>query len=153
MEIREASPNDAPAISQLLIYLSEKFISGTLTDEGKSNLVASMSPEAISSYIDRGYDYKVAEEAGKVVGVVATRDDSHLYHLFVHESLQGTGLARKLWELAKSDCVARSGTEIFTVNSSLNAQEVYKSWGFVPLGGVRETGGVKDIPMKLRVGS
>ena len=39
----------------------------------------------------------------------------------------------------------------FTVNSSLNAQEVYRHWDFSPIGGVREGGGVRDVPMKMEL--
>nr|WP_240711452.1 GNAT family N-acetyltransferase [Pseudomonas aeruginosa] len=41
--------------------------------------------------------YFVAEERGKMLGVVATRDDHHLLMLFVAEEAQGQGLARALW--------------------------------------------------------
>ena len=151
MIIREATTEDAHPISALLIQLSEKFIIDGFSEEGKNKLLLSMSPEAISAYFDQGYRYHVAERDGEILGIVATRDDTHLYHLFVAEVEQGNGLASRLWQRAKSDCLSRSSPEYFTVNASLNAQEVYKSWGFVPLAGIRETGGVKDIPMKLKV--
>lgn len=151
MIIREATKEDAHPISALLTQLSEKFIVDGFGREGKNNLLQSMSPEAISTYFDQGFRYHVAELGGEILGVVATKDDTHLYHLFVAEAEQGNGLASRLWQRAKSDCLSRSSPEYFTVNASLNAQEVYKSWGFVPVTGVRETGGVKDIPMKLKV--
>jgi len=152
MIIRLATAKDVNAISTLLIRLSEKFITIKFTGEGKNKLLHSMSPEAIRGYFDQGYRYHVAERDGEIQGVVAMKNDTHLYHLFVAEPEQGTGLARRLWETAKSDCLSRSSPEYFTVNSSLNAEKVYKSWGFVPVAGVRETGGVKDIPMKLKTG-
>lgn len=151
MIIRKATSEDINAISGLLIQLSEKYITSSFTEEGRSNLLWSMRPEAIRGYLDHGFRYHVAVRDGEILGVVAMKDDTHLYHLFVAEAEQGTGLARRLWETAKSDCLSRSSPEYFTVNSSLNAQQVYKSWGFVPVAGVRETGGVKDIPMKLKV--
>ncbi|MCW8925693.1 MAG: GNAT family N-acetyltransferase [Xanthomonadales bacterium] len=152
MIIRKANAEDINAISSLLIQLSEKFITSSFTDEGKGNLLRSMNPEAIRGYFDQGYRYHVADRDGEILGVVGMKNDTHLYHLFVAEAEQGAGLARRLWETAKSDCLSRSSPEYFTVNSSLNAEKVYKSWGFVPVAGVRETGGVKDIPMKLETG-
>jgi len=152
MIIRKATTEDINAISKLLVHLSEKFIISSFTDEGRNKLLQSMSPEAIRGYFDQGYRYHVADRDAEILGVVAMKNDTHLYHLFVAEPEQGTGLARRLWETAKSDSLSRSSPEYFTVNSSLNAEEVYKSWGFVPVSGVRETGGVKDIPMKLNMG-
>ena len=50
-----------------------------------------MNEEAIAGYLSEGYDYLVAEEQGKLVGVVATREDRHLFHLFVADAYQGRG--------------------------------------------------------------
>jgi hypothetical protein len=38
------------------------------------------------------------------------------------------------------------------VNASLNARGVYEHWGFVPIGGIREGGGVRDVPMRMDLG-
>jgi GNAT superfamily N-acetyltransferase len=152
MKIRPATKEHSTIISELLITLTKKFIATGFADEGVKNILHSMQPEAISYYFDQGYRYHVGEIENSVMGVVGTRDNSHLYHLFVKESEQGKGYSRKLWEVAKAACIAEGNTGSFTVNSSLNAQEVYKSWGFVPIGGIRESGGVKDIPMRLVLG-
>ena len=58
--------------------------------------------------------YHVAEDAGRLVGVVAVRDNKHLYHLFVAEPHQGQGLARELWSVAKAACVAAGNSGEFT---------------------------------------
>ena len=149
MKIRFATKEDSKIISELLITLTKKFIATEFTDAGVKNILHSMQPVAISYYFDQGYRYHLGEIKSTVIGVVGTRDNSHLYHLFVKESEQGNGYSRELWEVAKAECLAQGNAGSFTVNSSLNAQEVYKSWGFIPIGGIRESGGVKDIPMKL----
>jgi len=149
MKIRIARKEDSSVISELLTTLTRKFIATEFTDVGVKNILHSMQPEAIAYYFDQGYRYHLGEIKNRVMGVVGTRDNSHLYHLFVKESEHGKGYSRELWEVAKAECLAQGNAGSFTVNSSLNAQEVYKSWGFVPIGGIRESGGVKDIPMKL----
>jgi GNAT superfamily N-acetyltransferase len=149
MKIRLATKEDSRIISELLITLTKKFIATGLTGEGVKNILHSMRPEAIAYCFDQGYRYHVGEIENSIIGVAGTRDNSHLYHLFVEESEQGNGYSRQLWEAAKAACFAENDGGIFTVNSSLNAKEVYKGWGFVPIGGIRESGGVKDIPMKL----
>lgn len=150
--IRKATAQDVHAISELLIHLSEKFITGSFSDTGRDKLLRSMRPAAIRGYLERGFRYHVAVRDEEILGVIAMMDDAHLYHLFVAEAEQGKGLARRLWKTAQSDCLSRSTPEYFTVNASLNAQEVYRSWGFVPVAGVRDADGVKDIPMKLKAG-
>jgi GNAT superfamily N-acetyltransferase len=152
MIIRPATRTDSAAISELLSFLSGKYIAIEFTDEGVKNLLGSMTPEAISGFLDSGLRYHVGEIDDELIGVVGTRDNSHLFHLFVDDRFQGRGFATQLWEVAKIACIEAGNSGYFTVNSSLNAQEVYKGWGFSPIGGVREGGGVRDIPMKMEVG-
>lgn len=153
MQIRVAIKRDVPAISDLLVVLTTKFIASGLSDIGKENLLKSMQSDAINSYFDQGFRYHVGEIGSQLIGVVATRDNSHLYHLFVRELDQGNGYSRRLWEVAKSECIAAGNISGFTVNSSLNAQGLYRDWGFLPIEGIRERNGVKDRPMKLILNS
>ena len=150
MNIRVATISDADAISQLLTSLSETYIISGLAEEGKRNLLGSMAPSAIKGFFDRGFRYHVGEVNSEIIGVVGTRDNSHLFHLFVHSDYQGQKYASALWEVGRTACIeSGSNPGYFTVNSSLNAQEVYKGWGFTPIAGIREGGGVKDVPMRM----
>lgn len=154
MKIRPATREDSIAISMLLVDLAEKYIVGTFNNEGKTNMFSSMTPESIKGFFDNGFRYHVGEIKGEVVGVIGTRDNSHLFHLFIDERFQGKGFSSQLWSEGKAACL-ESGENpgYFTVNSSLNAQEVYKHWGFAPIGGIREGGGVKELPMRMDVAS
>ena len=150
MDIQTASRRNAARISALLTQLSIDFIVGSFGDEGRANMLDSMTPEAIEGFFDQGFRYHLGVVNGKVVGVVGTRDDSHLFHLFVESTYQGRGYASELWTVAKQACLdSGKNPGYFTVNSSLNSQDVYKHWGFKPIGGIREGGGVKDLPMKM----
>ena len=108
-----------------------------------------MTPDAITQYMQSEYSYHVAEIEGKLVGVVAVRNNNHLYHLFVAERYHHRGIAKKLWQLAMEECLRNGNTGEFTVNSSTYAQDVYKSLGFVAQSGPQEKNGVIFIPMKL----
>jgi ribosomal protein S18 acetylase RimI-like enzyme len=90
-----------------------------------------MDDPAIGGYIESGYRYHIAEEDGELAGVVAVRDNSHLYHLFVSERFQGQGLARRLWEVAKTASLSAGNPGLFTVNSSRYAVGMYENFGFV----------------------
>ena len=68
-----------------------------------------MAADAISDYLAKGIEYHVLEaNDGALIGVVGTRSDSHLFHLFVAEGEQRKGVGRALWEHARARCRARS---------------------------------------------
>ncbi|MFT5674304.1 MAG: N-acetylglutamate synthase-like GNAT family acetyltransferase [Paraglaciecola sp.] len=149
MIFRKAQQDDIDAISKLLIVLVKKYIVSSCSGVGGELILASMTPDAIKKYFDSGYQYHVAEDDGAVVGVVGMKNNSHLYHLFIADPQQGLGLSRTLWEIARDECLANGNTGMFTVNSALNAQNVYLKFGFKPIDGIREKFGIKDIPMTL----
>lgn len=150
LDIRAAQPSDAAAISKLVSALVAKFIAPDCTPAGAEILLKSMSAQAIAGYISQpNVDYQLATLEGELVAVVATRDNSHLYHLFVAEAYQGRGYARLLWQQAKERCIARAATKVFTVNASLYAEALYRRLGFVAMQGRREQQGIVDVPMQL----
>ena len=152
MKIRAALLTDSEDISELISGLSAKFITGEFSSAGRAHLLSTMTPQAIEKFIQSGYRYHVAEMDGSLVGVVAVKDDKHLYHLFVAEKYQRQGIAKKLWQLAMKECLNNKNTGEFTVNSSEYAQDVYKRLGFVARPGPRIKDGVIFFPMSLHVG-
>jgi ribosomal protein S18 acetylase RimI-like enzyme len=149
MDIRAATPDDARRISALLRDLTGKYIAHEFSEEGAGRLLESMSEAAIKSYLESGYRYHVAEENGELAGVVAIRDNRHLYHLFVSERFQGRGVARRLWEVAKAASLSAGNPGVFTVNSSRYAVGLYEKFGFVRQSEAVDVSGVICIPMKL----
>lgn len=153
MTVRLAREEDAEAISQLIGELSERYIAHEFSDEGRRNLLSSMSTALTRSRIQSGYRYHVYEEAHLLVGVAATRDNSHLYHLFVAQSEHRRGVARALWTVAQAACLEAGGSGTFTVNSSRFAASVYERFGFVRNAPEVEKDGVIFIPMFLGDGN
>ena len=144
---RPVDEADAVAISELITCLCERFIIDAFPEEGKSNMLLACTPAAIAKCINDGFDYEVATANGEIIGVVATRDNSHLYHLFVREQWHGRGLASALWHRAKSRCIMRGHRGPFSVNASTNAVGLYERLGFVPSASQRGVGGVTFYPM------
>ncbi|NRB24598.1 GNAT family N-acetyltransferase [Shewanella sp.] len=151
MKIRKSIQQDASVISPLITALAEKYILPTCTGEGGKLLLASMTIESIEQYFTDGYQYHVAEDAGGIMGVVGIKNNAHLYHLFVAEAHQGQGISTQLWEHAKEACLQKGNKGVFTVNSALNAKNVYLKLGFSPTGCIREKSGIKDIPMQMNI--
>src|SRR5687768_18579867 len=97
--IRPATKGDAQRISELVTALAQEHIACELSQEGSERLLNSLSADSIRSFIDSGFRYFVAETGGTIAGVVATRDDRHLYHLFVDNPFQRQGL-----EIGRASC-------------------------------------------------
>lgn len=146
--IRTASAGDADAISRLIVPLVEKYIVWPFEPEDGSRLLDKMTAEAVTGYIAEGYRYHVAEQGGEIVGVAATRDNAHLYHLFVADSAQRQGLATALWETARDACLATGNPGEFTVNASRYAEGFYRQLGFERVRERRDDG-VAYIEMRL----
>ena len=149
MKFKRATFADAPRISALIRELSTPFLVSPL-GEGAEPFFAAISEAALQGYISASnFVYFVAEEQGQLAGIVALRDNSHLFHLFVAEPFQSQGLGGKLWQMVKATAIQLGNPGMFTVNSSLNALPVYETFGFVASGPVVQTHGVAFQPMQF----
>ena len=149
MRIRRATPADAEAISALILGVSGYF---TLHPDGvgAEEFLETISPDAIRGYLTSpDFAYRVAEDEGGLGGVVAVRENRHLYHLFVAPSGHRRGLARRLWTGAMEAALRAGNPGEFTVNSTPYAVPVYERFGFVPTGPRVETKGIAFVPMRL----
>ena len=66
----------------------------------------------------------MAELGPALAGVVAVRDGTHLFHLFVASEFQRQRIARRLWAHAMQAAQSAVRVEAFSVNSSLFAVPV-----------------------------
>ena len=148
MPIREATEEDAPAISDLSRSVSLHFIAPDFSEEGRRNLLDALRTEAVLANMRRNCRYHVYEEDGTILGVVAMRPNSHLLKLFVAESAQDGGIGRALWEVARAASVAAGYRGPFTVSSSRAAVPFYKRLGFVPEGDETIEDGMIRVPMR-----
>ena len=148
MEFRAGSPADAEAIAGLISGFQSE-----LTDDpsgaGAEEYIASVSVHAEREYLcSERYGYLLAYSDSQLVGFIAIRDGSHLFHLFVERSRQRQGIARRLWERALKELCVPDSDGGFTVNSSLSAVPVYQAFGFVPSGSIQRGHGISFLPMR-----
>jgi GNAT superfamily N-acetyltransferase len=148
-----ATPSEAPALAQLVNGLSHYYLddpkvqlpdwlSDTLTEGAFAARLAD------PSYINLVCKFKDEVSGADVIqGYISIKDQSHIYHLFVAEEYQGKGIAKQLWNQARSI----TQNESFTVRSSLYAVPVYKQFGFVEAGEVGCKDGVSFQPMNLSI--
>ncbi|MEZ8619196.1 GNAT family N-acetyltransferase [Vibrio splendidus] len=150
VNVRNAAISDAKAISELILPLAKKYVCPTCEVSVHDILLNSMSEENVGKYLSTNYNYVIAVTANdEVVGVAGIRDNSHLYHLFVDDNFQGNGLSRQLWETVKEEAIKNGNNGIFTVNSAVNAENVYSRFGFKRTEGIRNQQGMIDVPMHL----
>ena len=148
MEFRAGSPADAGAIAGLIASFQSE-----LTDDpsgaGAEEYLASVSVQAERGYLASArYRYLLAYAGSQLVGFIAIRDGSHLFHLFVERAYQRRGIARLLWERALRELCAPDSDGGFTVNSSLSAVPVYQAFGFTPAGSIQSMHGISFLPMR-----
>ena len=146
MSIREATKSDIKAIIRIVSSLSRYYLkdkdaalplwfSKTLHEHEFENRV-----------IGNDYSNFVYEVNGSIVGYISLKGQTHLFHLFVLSEYQGKGIARMLWEHVK----LVSGSQVYTLRSSLYAVPIYKTFGFCVSGDMQEKEGICYQPMVLR---
>lgn len=151
MKLRQGTADDAEAIAELIASFQPE-----LTDHpdgaGAELYFAAVSSQAEREYLQSPrYLYIIAEREKSMLGFIALRDVTHVFHLFVARRYQRQGVARRLWLEAKAQAIKTAAPSQFTVNSSLLAVGVYRAFGFEPAGEVVSMHGISFMPMRLAV--
>ncbi len=152
-EIRPAEAADASAISALILSL-QPYLTIEPDGSGAEEFLVSLSPDIIRRNLeDEKYCYQLACDGDALAGVVAVRDNTHLFSLYVGGPWHGQGIGRRLWEVARDTALARGNPGSFTVNSSAFAESMYRRLGFTATGPLAEMHGIRFIPMRLDIGA
>jgi GNAT superfamily N-acetyltransferase len=141
--IRQAMKSDAGAISRLITGMAHYFLADPVAADAQPFLITLKPLETTKRIEAASFRHFIAEDTAGLCGVIAVRDGSHVYHLFVHPAKHRQGIARALWEHAR----AESGKGSFTVNSSLFAVPVYQRLGFTSSAGPKSANGLVFVPM------
>jgi GNAT superfamily N-acetyltransferase len=150
LHIERAAPQDAEAISRLIHGLARAFTLDP-AGQGAEAFMRSIRAEAIRGFISApNFAYFKGLLEGELAGVVAVRDHSHLFHLFVDAKFQGCGIARALWAHARTGAETAGNPGRFTVNSTPVAVPVYERFGFQATGPRVEMNGIAYVPMRLQ---
>jgi len=149
MIFRAAIALDAAAISELVLEFRSEYLLDP-TGRGAEEFLTSVSAEAERGYIGSSrYYYLLGEVEGVLAGVIAVRDGTHVFRLFVARNFQRQGLARELWRRARQALGPVDQAMTFTVNSSSMAVPVYRRLGFEQTSLQVETHGIAVVPLRL----
>ena len=87
-------------------------------------------------------------ENDEIIGVIATRDISHIALMFVDKKHHRKGIARQLYDTVLSEISKNADVTRVTVNSSPYAVSVYERLGFIKTGEQQEhENGIVCVPM------
>jgi GNAT superfamily N-acetyltransferase len=147
--IREAIPNDSPAIKQLI---SETLLRCVLDKSSTCNTLFEEICELLDSWISNPEDivHLVCEDAARIIGVVFISHYERMNLLFVEPTRQKGGIGRALVDRALEICRQTGKTSQITLNSSNYAEPFYLNYGFAPHGKPEEKPG-GCIPMILNL--
>jgi GNAT superfamily N-acetyltransferase len=132
MLIRSLTPDDIPAAAALLRRAAEQFILHESTPEDGAVFLAEQGEAGMRRFLAGGFVYHVAEVDGTLAGFIAVRERSHVYSLYVDQAFHRRGIARRLWDTARTAAVGPGHPGAFTVNASSHAVPFYAALGFVP---------------------
>ena len=139
--VRRLSPEEIPAALELCWQVFLEFEAPEYPAEGVAAFRASLEDKERT----RQLKFYGAFDGEKLVGVLAMRLPQHIGGFFVAAAYHRRGIGRHLFEAMRRDYQ----TQIFTVNSSPYAVEVYRRLGFVPTDTEQLTDGLHYTPMRF----
>lgn len=141
MEIRRINENEMKDALELVWRVFLEFEAPDYTEEGISEFKRTIDD---ANWV-KERDFYGAFDNNKILGVIATKDTTHLALFFVDGEYHKQGIGRQLYEKVK--LLNKAG--FFTVNSSPYAHEVYKHLGFVDTDKEQCINGLKFYPMRI----
>lgn len=139
--IRRLAPEELPAALELCWRVFLEFEAPEYSPEGVTAFRASLDDKERT----RRLDFYGAFDAEKLVGVLCMRPPQHIGGFFVDAAYHRRGIGRRLFEAMRRDYE----TQVFTVNSSPYAVEVYRRLGFTPTDTEQLTDGLRYTPMRF----
>lgn len=147
-QFRSGTPDDAPAISALVLGVCEEFIFDDLPEQGRATLQDLYAADSLRAQMDAGAQFVLCEDGGDLVAAAAARDGPHCYLFYVDPDRHRGGLGRALWaELLEVLRAADGSVPRITLNSSAYAVGFYDRLGLVQTGPPFEKNGVTSVPM------
>jgi len=152
--IKEIGKNDLKQALDLVNKVFSEFVAVDYSEQGK---------ETFQNYLKTKYDEVSADiqtghkklwgyyENGEIVGVIASRDKSHIALMFVDKQHHKKGIARKLFDTMLAETENDTNVTQITVNSSPYAVEIYEHLGFKKTDEQQEKDGIIYIPMVCRL--
>lgn len=148
------NPTDLALALELVNRVFSEFVAVDYSERGKQTFRDYLKSkyDEVSQDLQTGHKQLWAYYQGDmIVGVIATRDVSHIALLFVDKAYHKQGIARQLFQFVLTEIKQHPDIRSITVNSSPYAVEAYERLGFVRAGEQQEQNGILFIPMAYAV--
>ncbi|MCL2020112.1 MAG: GNAT family N-acetyltransferase [Oscillospiraceae bacterium] len=146
--IKEIDSNDIEMALDLVRDVFLTFVAPDYSTQGKDTFIndlEKLSTETLSGLKSR--KMWACYQAGKIVGVIATRDRTHISLLFTDKKYHKKGIAKYLFNHLLNEFKNETSAKQITVNSSPYAVEIYRRLGFEKTGEQQEKNGIISTPM------
>jgi GNAT superfamily N-acetyltransferase len=145
VSIRKAKEVEASKIKDLVTSLSHFYLEDKNASLPQWFLATLELSEFQQRILSTNFVNYVYTENDIIIGYIAIKDSSHVYHLFVAEGHQGKGIAKELLKFTTS----KLSSHTFTVRSSIYAVPIYKAFGFIESESAASKGGIRFQPMEF----
>ena len=139
--VRRLPPELLPAACELVWQVFCRFEAPEYSQEGIAEFQKTLENMVALRYMP----FYGAFHGGELVGVLAMRKPQHISLFFVKETWRGQGVGRLLFDAMRRDYAQ----QVFTVNASPYAVEIYRHLGFVPTDSEQVTNGIRYTPMRF----
>ena len=140
MEIRKILSNELENATYLVWRVFLEYEAPDYTQEGIDEFKKTINN--INWINER--DFYGAFQDNNLLGVIATKDITHIALFFVDGKYHKQGIGKSLYKKVES----LNNLGYFTVNSSLYAHEIYKHLGFIDMDTLKCIHGIKFYPMR-----
>ena len=152
IDIRFIGSSEWEEAVSLVYSVFIKFDAPEFTEEGIKHFRDFLRDNYLKRMFEEGYlDVIGAYSQGKLVGVIALRNDNHISLLFVDGDYHNNGIGSRLFYSAADYARLKLKQEILTVNSSPYAVGFYHSLGFKDRSGAVTQDGIIYTPMEYRL--
>ena len=142
--IRRLSPEEIPAALELSWRVFLEFEAPEYSTEGVAAFRTSLDDDERT----RKLTFYGAYDGETLVGVLCMRSPQHIGGFFVDAVYHRRGIGKRLFETMRRDY----DRQVFTVNSSPYAVEIYHRLGFIPTDTEQLTDGLRYTPMRFEKG-
>ena len=152
--INELGKNDIRQALDLVNRVFSEFVAVDYSEQGNKTFsdYLKVKYEEVTNDVQTGYKRIWGYyHDGEIVGVIATRDISHIALMFVDKRHHRKGIARSLYNTVLSELSKNADVTKITVNSSPYAVEAYERLGFKKTDEQQEKDGIIYVPMAQTV--
>ncbi len=148
MNIAKLQKEELPEALALILTVFMQYEAPEYLPEGVEMFRRIVDYNAIAPELDSGkLVFWRCDHEGRIVGVAAVRDGTHISLLFVDSAFHRQGIARRLF------AAACRGRDAMTVNSSPYAVNAYRKLGFAATDTEQLKDGIRFTPMRWQASS